>query len=112
MRMMGGFDDITIGRSAVGVEAVRQRAYRILDTPPGALPQDPEWGWGIRDLIGVGLEPGDLRTQEAIGRAAFRRDPEVVDASVAITPVDVGRYRIDVTLSTAAGATTVSSEVP
>lgn len=114
---MGGFEDYTPGRTAEGIEAIRQRAYHILDTPPGGLPQDPEWGWGIRDLVGEGLQPGDLRTLEAIGREAFKRDPEIRDATVAITvlegdPGSITRARVDVALLTSLGATDIAVEVP
>lgn len=115
---MGGFEDLTLGRAVEGLEAVRTRAYHILDTPTGGLPQDPEFGWPIRDAIGVGLAPGDLRTAEAIGRAAFKRDPEVFEALVTITPVtalptnDPQEYTVAVQLTTALGNTTVTTEAP
>lgn len=113
---MGGAVDYTPGRTAEGLEAIRQRAAHILDTPPGALPQDPEWGWAIRDMIGVGLEPGDLRTAEAIGRDAFRRDPEIADAEVSIELLPMEetsqqRARISVVLKTQLGNTTVEATI-
>jgi phage baseplate assembly protein W len=116
MRQMGGAVDYTPGRVADGIEAIRQRAAHILDTPPGALPQDPEWGWAIRDMIGVGLAPGDLRTAEAIGREAFRRDPEIDDAEVTIELLPLNgtsqqRGRITVVLQTRLGATTLEATV-
>lgn len=111
MRQMGGAEDVTIGRTATGVEAVRMRAYHILDTPPGGLPQDPEWGWAIRDMLGQGLEPGDLRTAEAIGREAFKRDPEILDAEVSITLTGERSGRIDVKLQTVYGDTSLTTEI-
>lgn len=114
MRHMGGAVDYTPGRVAEGIEAIRQRAAHILDTPPGALPQDPEWGWDLRGMIGVGLAPGDLRTAEAIGREAFRRDPEIVDAEVTIELLDLPdtsqkRARVTVLLQTQLGTTTLEA---
>lgn len=116
MRQMGGAVDYTPGRMAEGIEAIRQRACRIMDTPPGGLPQDPEWGWAIRDMIGVGFEPGDVRTAEAIGREAFRRDPEILDADVSLTLESVNdsnqqTWRIGVVLQTQLGNTTVDTTV-
>jgi len=85
MRMMGGYEDLTPGRLADGIEAIRMRAFRIIETEPGQLPQDPEWGWGLRRYVGVPLGPADLELIAQIGRAAFRRDPEIQDARVTIT---------------------------
>lgn len=114
MRHLGGAVDYEPGRVAEGIEAIRQRAAHILDTPPGALPQDPEWGWGIREMIGVGLAPGDLRTAEAIGREAFRRDPEIEDAEVTIELLPMGetsqqRATIRVVLQTRLGETAIEA---
>ena len=109
MRQMGGAEDYTPGRTADGIEAIAQRAYHILDTPPGGLPQDPEWGWGLRDLIGQGLVDGDLRVHEAIGRAAFKRDPEILDADVAITLAADGHGTIRALLTTTLGETTIEA---
>lgn len=111
MRQMGGYEDLTPGRTASGVEAVRQRAYHIADTPPGSLPQDPEWGWAVRDLVGIGLEPGDLKTAEAIGREAFRRDPEILDASAPIEELAPGRARIPIALETTYGQATTEAVI-
>lgn len=116
MRHLGGAVDYEPGRMAEGLEAIRQRAAHILDTPPGALPQDPEWGWGIREMIGVGLAPGDLRTAEAIGREAFRRDPEIDDAEVHIELeqlADTSQQRgiTTVILQTRLGSTTIEATI-
>lgn len=116
MRQMGGFEDLTLGRAAEGIEAIRQRAYHILDTAVGGLPQDTEFGWPIRDAIGVGLAPGDLRTLEAIGRAAFKRDPEIREALVTIAledevPGEPREGTVDVALETALGNTTITAEL-
>lgn len=110
MRQMGGYEDLTPGRTASGVEALRQRAYHLLDTPVGGLAQDPEWGWGIRDLIGIGLDADDLTTAAAIGREAFRRDPEILDASITFTEIAPNRYKVDIALSTVYGNTEISAE--
>jgi phage baseplate assembly protein W len=116
MRHMGGAMDYTPGRAAEGLEAIRQRAAHILDTPRGALPQDPEWGIGIADWIGVGLLPGDLRTLEALAREAFRRDPEIDDAEVSIELLELPdtsaqAARVTVLLQTRLGATTIEATV-
>lgn len=111
MRQMGGAEDYTPGRSVEGVEAIAVRAYHILDTPPGALPQDPEWGWGIRDLIGKGLIDGDLRLHEAIGREAFKRDPEILDADVSIALGSDGHGTIRALLTTTLGGTAVEAAI-
>lgn len=116
MRQMGGAVDYTPGRTAEGIEAIRQRAAHIIDTPPGSLPQDPEWGWAIRDMVGVGLAPGDLRTAEAIGREAFRRDPEIDDAEVSIvllsgSEASQARATITVVLQTRLGSSTIEATI-
>jgi hypothetical protein len=108
---MGGFSDITPGRAADGVAAIQMRAWHIMDTTVGGLPQDPDWGWGIADKIGVGLNPGDLKTEEHVGRAAFRRDPEIKDASVAIEEISLNRYRVTVHLETVRGPADIERDI-
>ncbi len=77
--------DLVPGRVASGVVAFLQRHIHIIDTPPGALPQDPEWGLGLARYVGARIAPGDLPRLEALARIAHLRDPETVDASVTIT---------------------------
>lgn len=105
-------EDYRPGRTVRDAEAVAERVSHIIDTPPGSLPQDPEWGWAIRNLIGVGLEEGDLDTAAALGREAFRRDPEVLDADVLISKLSEGVYNISVGLSTTFGAVTLQRQIP
>lgn len=111
MRMMGGYEDLTPGRAAEDVEALRMRAVHIIDTSPGELPQDPEWGWGARNYLGTNLGAGDLELIGQIGRAAFRRDPEVQDATVSIAQTSPGRATIRPQLSTTLGAVIVEREI-
>lgn len=115
MRQMGCAFDYTPGRTAEGLEAIRQRALHIIETPVGGLPQDPEWGWGIYDLVGLGLLPGDVRLHEALGREAFRRDPEIDDAevSIEISTLNESQQRgtITVILQTRLGATTIAASL-
>lgn len=116
MRQMGGAVDYTPGRAASGLEATRQRAVHTLDTPTGGLPQDPEWGRSLADMIGVGLDDGDLRTAAALFREAFRRDPEIQDADVTIEllgPNESGQQqaRFTAVLTTMLGNTTVETTV-
>ena len=111
MRMMGGYEDLTPGRAAEGVEALKMRAVHIIDTSPGELPQDPEWGWGVRNYLGVNLGAGDLDLIAQVGRAAFRRDPEVSDATVSIAQTAPGRATIHVQLQTTLGDVTVETEI-
>lgn len=111
MRQIGGFEDITPGRAADGIAALQMRAVHIIDTPPGGLPQDPEWGWGIRELIGENLGPGDLRLAEQVGRAAFRRDPEVKDATVTITPTGPASARVTVRLEAVGGIVDIERDI-
>lgn len=110
MRQMGGFADLTPGRASDGVRAIQERAYRIIDTPVGALPQDPEWGWGLADQIGIGLAPGDLRVLEQVGRAAFKRDPEIVEATVTIT-LDGNRATVNAHLETMRGPADIERDL-
>lgn len=103
MRMMGGFEDLTPGRASDGIAAIQMRAWHCLETPIGGLPQDPTWGWGLPDKIGVGLAPGDLKLEEQIGRAALKKDPEIRNATVAITMLDSTRMRVSIHLETTRG---------
>ncbi len=111
MRMMGGYSDLTPGRAADGIAAIQMRVWHIVETPVGGLPQDPDWGWGLQDQIGVGLAPGDLRTEEQVGRAAIRRDPEVKDAHVTITEFAPNRYRVKIRLETVRGPADIERDL-
>lgn len=111
MRHLGGASDYSPGRTVSGVDAVAQRCAHILDTATGGLPQDPEWGWSLRDALGVGLDDGDLTTLAAIGREAFRRDPEVLDATVTITAQGGNAFLVQVRLETSYGATTLERQI-
>lgn len=111
MRVMGGYEDLTPGRAADDVEALRMRAVHIIDTSPGELPQDPEWGWGVRNYLGTNLGAGDLDLIAQVGRGAFRRDREVQDATVTIAQTAPGRATIHVQLATTLGTVTVEREI-
>lgn len=111
MKHIGGYEDITPGRTADGVEALKMRVFHIIDTPPGALPQDPEWGWGLAQYIGEPVTDADIRLLAQIGRAAFRRDPEVHDATVEITVPSPGVARVNARLQTRSGIVDIERDI-
>lgn len=105
MKQIGGYEDITPGRPATGLDALRMRVWHIVETPVGRLPQDPTWGWGLRRRLGVKMTVGDLKTEASIGREAIRKDPEVQDATVVIDPIDGRRYRVRISITPRTGGT-------
>jgi hypothetical protein len=99
---LAGYEDIIYGRTAPGNEALVMRVWHIVETPLGGLAQDPKWGWGLPSKLGS-KTTGDLRTEANIGRTAIRRDREVRDATVTITEVSAGRYRVEISISPLVG---------
>jgi len=111
VKHMFGWDDVTPGRLAGDLDSVRQRLYRLTITPPGELPQDPEWGLGIQSYLARGMDLQDLRMLEARARAAYRRDPDVLDASATIRITGPRRAQIDVQAQTKFGPLEFAREV-
>jgi phage baseplate assembly protein W len=105
MKQIGGYEDITPGRPATGLDALRMRVWHIVETPVGRLPQDPTWGWGLRRRLGTKTTAGDLKTEAAIGREALRKDPEVRDATVTIARLTDNRYRVLISVTPLEGGT-------
>ena len=97
---IGGFEDITPGRAAEGASALQMRVWHIVESPVGTIPQDPTAGWGLRKRLGS-KTTGDLRTEAAIGRAAIKKDREVREATVSITPNPSAsnRYRVRISVT-------------
>ena len=93
MRQMFCVRDIQPGRIATDATAFLQRHSHIIDTPPGQLPQDPEWGLGLARYLGARVGPGDIPQLQAVARVAHLRDPETVEAEVTITLLAPGRAR-------------------
>lgn len=110
MRHMGGFEDLTPGRAADGIRAIEMRAWRIVESPVGSVPEDPDAGWGLSDKIGVGIAAGDIKTEEQIGRSALIRDPEILDASVTITPA-IGPWHVHIKLQTIRGPVDIERDL-
>ena len=101
---MGGFDDMTPGRNVTAGNAIVVRVWRIVISPKGSIPQDPALGWGLPLKLGTKASATSLKVEEAIGRDEIKKDPEVADASVSITNIDGGRYRVLITITPTAGA--------
>jgi len=95
MRHIGGFEDITPGRVAEEGNALAMRIWHLVESAPGTIPQDPAAGWGLPRRLGK-KTTGDMKTEANIGRAAIKRDREVRDATVMITPRSdsPNRYRV------------------
>lgn len=84
------------GRDVAPLEALAQDLYHWVDTEPGTLLLDPEWGFGIEQYLGAPL-PSTLASDIAEG---IRRDFEdrVRDAEVKIKaiPGEQDAYSLDI----------------
>lgn len=77
--------DIVFGRQVSGGTALVQRQGHMLQTAPGELLSDVEWGIGLDRVLGQ----NDLDTASlgAIAAAQHKTDTETLDAAVAIEQV-------------------------
>ncbi len=104
MRHMGGYDDMTPGRNATAGNAIAVRVWHIVISPKGSIPQDPALGWGLPLKLGTKASATSLKVEEAIGRDEIKKDLEVADATVTITNIDGGRYRVSISVTPTSGA--------
>lgn len=72
------------GRLVSGGKALVERHEHMVHTVPGELGSDPEWGIGVRELLGRSTAEVDLRGLEATCRAQHLRDPETIEAEATI----------------------------
>jgi hypothetical protein len=68
--------DIQYGREVSDGEALVQRHEHMIETAPGELGSDPEWGIGARTVLGRSVDAVDTRGLAATWRAQHLRDPE------------------------------------
>lgn len=104
MQHMGGFSDITPGRTVRGPNAVIARLWHIVEAPKGSIPQDPTLGWGLPLKLGTKTTAASLKTEEALGRDELKKDPEIADVRVVIADLDRGRYRVEINATLTSGA--------
>ncbi len=94
--IMCGDDLDQFGRDVAPLEALAQDLYHWVDTEPGTLLLDPEWGFGIEQYLGAPL-PSTLASDMAEG---IRRDfaDRVQDAEVKIKPIagELDAYSLDI----------------
>lgn len=76
--------DVEWGVTVDGGDALVQRHAHMLDTVPGDLGSDPEWGIGIRTVLGRATAEVDARGLAAVYRAQHLRDPETVEVDAAV----------------------------
>ncbi len=103
---------MTPGRNVSAGNAIGVRVWHIVISPKGSIPQDPALGWGLPLKLGTKASATSLKTEEAVGRDEIKKDPEVRDAKVTITNIDVGRYRVSITvMPTNAAAFEINQEI-
>lgn len=73
--------DIQYGQQVSGGAALVQRHEHMLDTVPGELGSDVEWGIGARTLLGRSTASVDTESLGATYRAQHLRDPETLEAA-------------------------------
>jgi hypothetical protein len=77
--------DLVEGRTVTGGAAMVQRHEHMLETRPGDLVSDPEWGIGLRDYQGQTTAFTDADTLGQLFSAQHLRDPETASADVRVT---------------------------
>lgn len=76
--------DVEWGTTVDSGEALVQRHDHMLDTVPGDLGSDPEWGIGVRTVLGRTTAEVDARGLAAVYRAQHLRDPETVEVATTV----------------------------
>lgn len=104
MKHMGGFNDITPGRTVRAGSAIAARIWHIVLAPKGSVPQDPDLGWGLPLKLGKKANDTSLKIEAATGRTEIIKDPEVQDATIVITHIDNGRYHVSISAMPTTGA--------
>lgn len=94
--------DLQYGRLVSGGTALVQRHEHMLQTAPGELGSDPEWGIGARTLLGRTKADVDLRGLAATYRAQHLRDPETTEVEATID-YDGSRLEYQATITAADG---------
>lgn len=87
MTELDGFDYRVLG----------QAAFRRLDCPRGALPDDPDYGIDLRDFLHEGLTEQEIRAMKGRIGSELRKDDRIESVTVDVTPsltVDGLRLRI------------------
>jgi len=101
-------NDIVYGRTIQGDSALLQRHANMLQTSPGELLSDVEWGRDLDSLLGS-VTP-DTRGLAAVSRAQHLKDPETQDADVEIV-IAGGKLTYAVAITNTEGNTVVYEEV-
>jgi hypothetical protein len=76
--------DIQYGQHVAGGAALVQRHEHMIETVPGELGSDPEWGIGARALLGRTTVGVDTEGLAATYRAQHLRDPETAEVEATI----------------------------
>lgn len=94
--------DIQWGRSVSEGKALVQRHEHMLDTAPGELGSDVEWGIGARAYQGRTTAEVDTKGLAATWRAQHLRDPETEDVEGVIAFAN-SRLEYDATIIAKSG---------
>lgn len=115
------FDDLTPGLKETptdSTDSLAQDLYHRQCTPRGSLPDDPDYGIDVLDLLHRGLTPDQLASLPLVVAAELRRDDRVSDVTVTasydgttltltelVTPADPELTPFTLLVSVADGAT-------
>lgn len=91
--------DLQWGRQVSGGAALVQRHEHMIDTAPGELGSDPEFGIGIRRYQGATTLDVDPTSLAAVFRAQHLRDPETEDARGGFTLDGKGLAQYDAVIT-------------
>jgi hypothetical protein len=87
-----------------GPRVLLEAIARRLMTPPGMLPEDPEYGYDARQLFNGTYSPAELAREERRMAAQCEMDERVLGADVRIAfEFQTGEARVSVRLLTADG---------
>ncbi len=68
-----------------GTQVVGQAIARRVQTPQGSLPDDPDYGYDLRQWVHVGMGSSDIFQAEALTEAQCLQDERVNEVDVTIT---------------------------
>lgn len=99
-------DDLTADMAELASDdplVVAQATYRRLNTPRGALIDDPDYGLDVCSYLHKGMTPQEVRAIAGQIRLEVLKDDRVLEAEVRVTPSGQDRYALSIAGVTATG---------
>lgn len=109
---LSSYPDLDLGALITGPRVLLEALARRLTTPPGTLPEDPEYGYDARQLINGTYSPRDLAREERRAAAQCEMDERVLAADVRMHLVfATGQVTLTVRAMTASGPFSLTLDI-